>query len=466
LSGKSPSDTTQTNSAGIVIEYRDSRKGDFVICSLEHYGAGGAGPLDAPFLTREKNTFSIFEIWEILLASVLPLAEHAFENLYRQMTTHAQLTWFDIDIHKSCQLTCDHCFYNDNYPRSRAPALAPKLLEEAIQQAMLAQVRVLTFSGMEPTLAKNFGLAICSARRARAQYASCTKVGLITNGLMLPQHFPLLEQEPPDFIDVSLDGWEYQNIIRSNSRDRVLANLKSAKEKLHTTRVGTSTVLRNDNIRDVIAMIEHLADWNEYFYFEPVVAAVDKAVPSLNSENLVLFVTLLRGLAEKRRERASRFSILLNGDQALPLLYRGLIEPEQIEEDDLHSLYIRQEIGKAQIDFILRIVPEYYWRAARLSYDGYWLGTCDLLQAPDFREVASGNFAETPDVQRLFRESLERGGMFHQFLQGLSRHSCGHTPREQQYCLNCFSTRMVSMMHHRYGSNANAVQHMAQQNEE
>ncbi len=394
-----------------------------------------------------------------MLEQGLPPTAQSVETLYRQMVTHAQLTWFDLDLHKSCQLTCNHCFYNDNYPHSQAPAMSPGLLEDAIRKALAAQIRVLTFSGMEPTLSRNFGLAIHVARAARAEYAPFAKIGFITNGLALPQHFPLLEQEPPDFIDVSIDGWEYQNLIRSNSRERVLANFKTAKAKLRATRVGTSTVLRNDNIHDVIAMIEHLAEGNEYFYFEPVVAAVDKCVPTLTSDNLVLFVNLLRELAKKFQQRILRFSILLNGDQALPLFYRNIIDPEQIEEDDLHSLYIRQEVGKVQIDFILRIVPEYYWRAARLSYDGHWLGTCDLLQAPDFREVASGNFAETPNVQELFHGSLQREGMFHRFLQELSCHSCGHTPREQQYCLNCFSTRLVKMMHCRYGSRAAPTPH-------
>src|SRR5262245_53134372 len=152
--------------------------------------------------------FSIFETWRCLLEQGFPLADEAVEVLHQQMAANAQLTWFDIDLHKSCQLTCNHCFYHDNYPRSQAPALSVELLEEAIRQVMAAQIRVLTFSGMEPTLSKNFSLAILAARRTRAEHASSAKIGLITNGLTLSQHLSLMEQEPPDFIDVSLDGWE------------------------------------------------------------------------------------------------------------------------------------------------------------------------------------------------------------------------------------------------------------------
>ncbi|NUM76477.1 radical SAM protein [candidate division KSB1 bacterium] len=394
----------------------------------------------------------LLETWDALISPTHASADQKAEALHRLLATNAKLTWFDIDLHKACNLTCNHCFYHDNYPKSTRPALAPELLEEAIRQALQARINVLTFSGMEPTLSKNFALAVKSAVAARANNNPEAKIGLITNGLILPLHLDLLEQNPVDFIDVSLDGWEAHNLIRSGTRDRVLANFKLAKERLRATRVGTSTVLRNDNIFDVIAMIEHLAEFSNYFYFEPVVAAVDKSVPSLASSNLLAFVARLRALAEKLAQRDMRFSILLNGDQTLPLFYAGILEPEQIEEDELHSLYIRQCFGKVEIDFILRIVPEYFWRSARLSYDGYWLGTCDLLQAPDYREVASGSFAETPDLQQLFQRSLARDTIFYQMLQDLFENPCGHSSREQQYCLSCFSTRMVKMMHRRYGS--------------
>lgn len=336
--------------------------------------------------------------------------------------------------------------------------MKPEVLEEAIRQALQAQIKILTFSGMEPTLSKNFKLAVQSARQAREKYAPAAKIGLITNGLTLPQYLPFLEKEPPDFIDISIDGWEHHNLIRSNTRDRVVASLKQTKDTLRSTRVGTSTVIRNDNWQDVITMIGHLAEFSNYFYFEPVVAGVDKAIDSLTADNLVAFVTSLRNLAEKFRQRGIRFSILLNGDQTLPLFYRGILEPEDLEEDELNSIYIRQQLGQAQIDFILRIVPEFYWRSARLSYDGYWLGTCDLLQSPNFREVAAGNFVETPDLQQLFTRSLERDSLFYQSIQELFLHPCGHTPREKQYCLSCFSTRMVNMMHRRYKRNLATAQ--------
>lgn len=396
--------------------------------------------------------FSMFEIWDALISRTHTFDDQQADALHRSLVANAKLTWFDIDLHKACNLTCNHCFYHDNYPKSTRPALAPELLEEAIRQALQARINVLTFSGMEPTLSKNFALAIKSAVAARANHNLAAKIGLITNGLTLPLHLDLLEQNPVDFIDVSLDGWEAHNLIRSGTRDRVLANFKLAKERLRATRVGTSTVLRNDNIFDVIAMIEHLVELSNYFYFEPVVAAVDKSVPSLASSNLLAFVARLRALAEKLAQRDMRFSILLNGDQTLPLFYAGILEPEQIEEDELHSLYIRQHFGKVEIDFILRIVPEYFWRSARLSYDGYWLGTCDLLQAPNYREVASGSFVETPDLQQLFQHSLGCDTIFYQMLQDLFQNPCGHTGREQQYCLSCFSTRMVKMIHRRYGS--------------
>ncbi len=389
----------------------------------------------------------MFEIWEDFLTT-----RQNAESLHRLMVYNAELTWLDIDLHKACNLTCNHCFYHDNYPRSTAPALSAELLNEAIGQAMLAQVKVLTFSGMEPTLSKHFEAAIAAARQAREHYTSPTKIGLVTNGLILPRHLSFLEHFPPDFVDISIDGWNSHNLIRSNTRDRVLASFKQAKLRLPATRVGTSTVLRNDNISDVITMVNHLAEDGTHFYFEPVGAAVDKSVPSLITENLIAFVTQLRALSKRLSERKMHFTILLNGDQGLPLFYRGILEPEHIEEDDLHSLYIRQHFGNIEIDFVLRIVPEYFWRSARLSYDGYWLGTCDLLQAPDYREVASGSFAETPDLQQLFQRSLSRDSIFHQMLQDLFQNPCGHTSREQQYCLSCFSTRMVKMMHRRYGS--------------
>lgn len=394
--------------------------------------------------------FSMFEIWDAFLAREFTAGQQQVDALHQLLVTNAKLTWFDIDLHKACNLTCNHCFYHDNYPNSSRPTLSSELLEDAIRQALQARINVLTFSGMEPSLSKNFALAIKSAVVARAQCAPEVKVGLISNGLTLPQHLNLLEKYPVDFIDVSIDGWESHNLIRSGTRDRVIANFTLAKKRLHATRVGTSTVLRNDNISDVIVMVQNLATFSNYFYFEPVVAAVDKDVPSLTSNNLLVFVSNLLVLAENLKQREMRFSILLNGDQMLPLFYAGILEPEQIEEDELHSLYIRHHVGKVEIDFILRIVPEYYWRSARLTYDGYWLGTCDLLQAPDYRDVASGSFAETPDLHQLFLLSLKQKSLFYQSLQELFLYPCCHSSREQQYCLSCFSTRIVYMMHKRY----------------
>ncbi|NUO83229.1 radical SAM protein [candidate division KSB1 bacterium] len=397
-------------------------------------------------------SFSLLKFWHDSLEHWHEPRHRAAEGLHQSMRENAKLTWFDIDLHKACNLTCDHCFYNDHYSTSTSPALAPEFLEEAIRQAVEMRIEVMTFSGMEPTLGKNFRVAIQTARAARDQYAPAAKIGLITNALTLPQHLSFLESEPPDFIDVSIDGWKSHDRIRANTRDRVIANFKQAKACLRNTRVGTSTVLRNDNIDDVILMIERTAEFNSHFYFEPVVAAVDKHIPSLASENLIHFVQRLRRVAEIFHEQELHFSLLLNGDQALPLFYHDLLEPEEVEEDELHSLYIRRRIGRVEIDFILRIIPEYFWRGARLSYDGYWLGTCDLLQAPDFHEVASGSFIETPSIKQLFERSLARDTLFYQSLQELFLNPCGHTEREQQYCLSCFSTRMVKMMHQRYGA--------------
>jgi MoaA/NifB/PqqE/SkfB family radical SAM enzyme len=406
---------------------------------------------------------SSFAIWEAFLTKWESRKDQNADSLHRLLVKNARLTWFDIDLTNVCNLTCDHCFYHDRYSEFTEPALPPELLEEAIRQAMQAKVSVLTFSGKEPTLSKNFGLAVQSARQSREKYAPGAKIGLITNGLTLPLHLPFLQQEPPDFIDISIDGWECHNRIRSNTRDRVITNLKQAKSRLagRSTRVGTSTVVRNDNWHDVLDMIGHLAEFSNYFYFEPVVAGVDKKVGSLTEDNLFTFITSLQRLAEQFRYRDTHFSILLNGDQALPLFEHGLLDPEDIAEDELSSLFIAQQFGEAQIHFILRLVPEYYWRSARLSYDGYWLGTCDLLQSPNFREVAAGNFAQTPDLQLLFKGALGRNSLFYQSIQELFINPCDHSKLEQQYCVRCFSSRMVKMMHHRYNSHWLALQSAA-----
>ena len=134
----------------------------------------------------------MFDIWLALLELENFPPPQAVEGFHQQMVKHARLTWFDIDLHKACQLTCDHCFYNDNYPKSKSPGLAPELLEEAIRQAFQAQIKILTFSGMEPTLSRNFEWAVRCARMARARYAPAAKIGLITNGLTLPRHLDRL----------------------------------------------------------------------------------------------------------------------------------------------------------------------------------------------------------------------------------------------------------------------------------
>jgi len=395
---------------------------------------------------------SILDIWDAFLSK-----RKSVEALHGLLVKNARLTWFDLDLANGCNLVCNHCFYHDSYSELTEPALSPELLDEAIRQAFQAQIRILTFSGKEPTLSKHLHFAIESARRWRAQYAPTAKIGLITNGLTLPLHLPFLEREPLDFMDISMDGWEYQNLIRSNSRERVVTNLREAKQQLRETRAGTSTVVRSDNYLDIVTMIKNLAAFSNAFYFEPVIAAVDKSIDSLSTANLLAFVKILRRLAEEFRQREVRFSILLNGDQTIPLFYEGLLEPEDIEEDEFGSLYIRQRFGKAQIDFILRVVPEFYWRSARLSYDGFWLGTCDLLQAPNYRELAEGNFAATPDLQQLFTKALQRNTLFYESLHTALTQDCGHSPREQQYCLGCFSTALVRMIHQRFKHNLHAA---------
>lgn len=391
---------------------------------------------------------AMLDIWDAFLSK-----QKGVDALHRMLVKNARLTWFDLDLANGCNLVCNHCFYHDSYSDLTEPPLSPELLDEAIRQAFQIQIRILTFSGKEPSLSKHLHFAIQSARRWRAQHAPTAKIGLITNGLTLPLHLPFLEKEPLDFLDISLDGWEYQNFIRSNSRDRVVANLREAKSRLHKTRVGTSTVVRNDNYLDIVTMIKELANFSNAFYFEPVIAAVDKSIDSLSEANLVAFAKIVQQLAEEFQQREVRFSILLNGDQTIPLFYEGLLEPEDIEEDEFGSLYIRRRFGKAQIDFILRMVPEFYWRSARLSYDGFWLGTCDLLQAPNYRELADGNFAATTDLQKLFTKSLQRNTLFYDSLRTAMTQDCGHSPRERQYCLGCFSTALVRTIHQRFKHN-------------
>lgn len=392
---------------------------------------------------------SMFKIWEAFLDdSATP------RSLHRLLVDNAKLTWFDIDLTNHCNLLCNHCFYHDLYTDKDKEGLSLELLDEAIRQAFVLAVRVLTFSGKEATLAKHFREAIRLARSWRDRHAEHAKVGMISNGLALPRHLSFLQSEPPDFIDISFDGWNYQNLIRSNSRDRVLASIDQATKMLPTTRIGTSTVIRNDSWRDILVMVRQLARMElvQHFYFEPVVAAVDKTIPSLNEEVLIRFVRELERLAGEHVGPELHFTLLLNGDQALPLFKRQLLRLDAIDEDDYHSLFVRKTYRSANIDYILRIVPEYYWRSARLSYDGFFLGSCDLLQAPNFRIEAGGSFARLPDLERLFRQGLGTNSLFFRTIESLFCEPCAHESYEKQYCVECFSTRLVSYMHRQYGS--------------
>src|SRR5574341_977778 len=125
----------------------------------------------------------MLKIWDAFLSK-----QKSVEALHRILVQNARLTWLDFDLANGCNFVCDHCFYHDNYSYFKEPALSPELLEEAIRQAFEAQIRILTFSGKEPTLSKHLHHAIRSARRWRARYAPSAKIGLITNGLTLPLH--------------------------------------------------------------------------------------------------------------------------------------------------------------------------------------------------------------------------------------------------------------------------------------
>lgn len=159
-----------------------------------------------------------------------------------------KFTGLHIELTNQCNLRCTHC-YNIEYLESNNTDIDTNEVKKIIDDALLAGVRDIGFSGGEPFMRSDIFELIT--------YSSKHPIHILTNGMFINKRvIEKLKQIPNLLIEfrVSLDGLKTHAKIRGTSFQPALNGIKLLLEAGYVTSVNT--MITNDNISDLMAMYD------------------------------------------------------------------------------------------------------------------------------------------------------------------------------------------------------------------
>jgi len=371
-----------------------------------------------------------------VLTAWLSLANGAltFQEHYQKALQQRELTYLTLDTTGACDLTCHGmCYYHPDI-RLRDPQVPEGKLLAAIESAInnLA-LQNLTVVGKEPFLnpARLFGILEFAGGRKTSQLS----IGIVSNGRNCSRHWDRLEQCSAsgalDFFDISLDSGfaEQHDAMRGvpGTFDLAFQAVAQSVRRLPSTRVGITSVIRNDNQPGLLELLRSGAHGGvRYFCFVPIQPPPFTTTPSLHATDLVeFFVAVSEVLGRELAGAGIEVIASLNGISLLECEQHGFFSWADFRENREGQIYTSCDIAGNNLVFNFAVLPDYGDRLARITYNGSYLAHAHFLQTPDPDKYAVGNINDEP-ITALF----ERGKRLHfrDVIQSRRHHMCQRRP--------------------------------------
>lgn len=302
-------------------------------------------------------------------------------------------------INNLCNLSCKHCFLqSDKFDSYLKREDWEKFFESAFTDLKPGTI---SFAGKEVFYDKESAEILFSSIHQRnsiqKKFKDKTQIGVITNGTLLHNFKDILVHSWPDYFDISIDGLPH---IHDQIRGKgAFKSLEKDLMWLHGSFPGNiwivHTVMQNnfDSIPEFIQFIYKRFGLTKFaigLYKE--MDYTDQNFKLNNSNISALFNKTLKQLSELKL--AEPIDVIMEFDYTQKdflniLLNSGLIDPKkQLSSTSYHySNGLNLEIDIANI-------PVGFWRAIRITPEGYWLAAEDLMEVKHYNKFAVANLKE------------------------------------------------------------------------
>jgi len=338
-------------------------------------------------------------------------------------------------INDTCNLRCRHCYLQT--AQTHVSILGDReWLSLADSLFTYINPSVLAFVGKEPLLNSQSVKLISDVIQLRDKIQlskhNQTNIGLLTNGMTLTQFSDVLLANPPDYLDISVDGLpaEHDLLRGSGAFSRLKPNLRWA-TKYFLNPLWLTPTLNRSNINSFLAMIDY---YNSHFNIRRF--AFGFYIPE---DGIIGELSLLP-------------------EQVESLINKDLYELEKLEVNnpveiffDLYTLHpdvlqyfasagwvpsgggIEAFIYRFSNGITMRIhvttVPVGLRYNVRITPEGYWLAAEDVFHTNAYEKLAVANVKDFHyDAIKLYEAGLQMSRLYK-----LNRHPILKSPGSSEF---------------------------------
>ena len=316
-------------------------------------------------------------------------------------------------INNSCNLKCKHCYLQSTQKQNSV------LMEDewiCIAESLLtySAPSTIAFVGKEPLINYQSANLVSNIIKIRNTIQkgrhNRTSIGLLTNGMSLLQFSDILLTNPPDYIDISVDGLptEHDFLRGKGTFSKLEPNLRWATENFPEPLWLTPTLNRN-NIDSFLNMIRY---YNNHFDIRRF--AFGFYIPGNNvNDDLSVLPDQIEKLVNRDLYKLAELSI----NEPVEILFdlypnhsdslqsfndsgwapsNGGIESSIYDFPNGVSMKIHTTKVAVGLRYSVRITPE-----------GYWLAAEDAIRMNEYKKLAVANIRDFQyDATELYETGL------------------------------------------------------------
>jgi len=319
-----------------------------------------------------------------------------------------------------CNLKCKHCFWGTSEPIDDELNLSQ--WQSIIDQFIANGTYHYHICGREPFMSNKL-LDILNYLSFKKK-TNKLKYGIITNGILLKKYCHELKNLDIDYLIFSLDGLRQGNdFIRGKDNfEKTWEALELALKYKLAKSISTSTIIYSGNIDEIPNMVLELNRLGiKHIYLQPIMN-----YKMGNIENLLI-------LPEKMNDLLLILNdTIQNIDGAkieveIPPTYLPYMYKWNSDVKRGFDLYISNrdpivEVGGSKFAFDYHIFCQAFWKRARITSDGYFLG-CDVhITTKDYKDYSLGNL-KYESLENLIR-SIDKNWMFENTINSYQNMEC------------------------------------------
>lgn len=322
-----------------------------------------------------------------------------------------QVETLSVETNSRCPLRCSYCYLNE---RPETDPVSLSTLSAFLLDAIRIGTRRIAFVGKEPFY-DDRAMQLMSMLDAHP-LRDAFQMGVVTNGLMVNRFLDGLADLRLDYLDVSVDARaSLNNQFRGKNAYEAAARAIRSLSNLPNIVLIVASVLHRfslDQLEPFVVEMRALGARN--FHFGPVLDLAPAGLPSgleLRVGDLVhpvmdQLIPAARGLAH------GQIVVELPVEYSWQAISSGVFGFDDLRSDANGFLYWQPD-ADAPFFYKVYLLPQDCWRWARITADGFYLGSLRQAAKPDYSTSAAGHIA-VENFEALWARSFAKSGWFAQ----------------------------------------------------